>query len=186
MEKKRRENRNFIGKQTGSNNHGFSLVEILVTIMILGLLVSVTIFHITTTQFANVEKCSQKIEKRLNQLRLSVMSSKEQNYLIVYQAADLNYYVALSEQEDAICVAEDGDQIGNSSLRIRGKDGATIVEVSYEQAKQIVLSFQKSSGAFLSVAGKFYDSIDIVNGDAIYRIYLVKETGKHYAKQVNS
>lgn len=170
--------------QSSSNNKGISLVEILVTILILVLLVAVATFQISTTKYADVERCSKNIEQKMSQLRLSVMSSKTQEYIIIYQAADLSYYVAVSGDKDKVCTASDGDKIGNSKIHITGATSSGTRKVSYADNKQIVITFHRSSGAFISVGGDLYQTIEIVTEGVKFRIYLVKETGKHYSKQI--
>lgn len=168
--------------QSSSNNEGFSLVEILVTILILVLLVAVTTFQLSTTKYADVERCSKNIEQKMSQLRLSVMSSKTQEYLIIYQAADKNYYIAIVDDKDMVCTASDGDKIGNSKIHITGATSSGTTNVSL--AERIVITFHRSSGAFITVGGELYQTIDIVTQGVKFRIYLVKETGKHYSKQI--
>lgn len=170
--------------QSSSNNEGFSLVEILVTILILVLLVAVTTFQLSTTKYADVERCSKNIEQKMSQLRLSVMSSKTQEYLIIYQAADKNYYIAIVDDNDVECTASDGDKIGNSKIHITGATSSGTTAVSFADNKRIVITFHRSSGAFVTVGGELYQTIDIVTEGVKFRIFLVKETGKHYSKQI--
>lgn len=170
--------------QSNSNNRGFSLVEILVTIIILVLLVAVTTFRLSTTKYADVERCSENIEKKMSQLRLSVMSSKTQEYLIIYQADDDNYYMAISDDKDKLCTASDGEKIGNSKIHITGTTSSGVTKVSHTDNGRIVISFHRSSGAFISVGVNLYQTIEIVTEGVKFRIYLVKETGKHYSKQI--
>ena len=169
--------------QSSSNNRGFSLIEILVTIIILVLLVAVTTFRLSTTKYADVERCSKNIEQKMSQLRLSVMSSKTQEYLIIYQDDDENYYMAVSNDENK--TASDGEKIGNSKIQISGitSSGAT-TKVSYTDNKQIVISFDRSSGAFIVAGGNLYKNIEIETEGVTFSISLVKETGKHYSEQV--
>lgn len=169
---------------SSSNNMGFSLIELLVTMLILILLVAVVTFHISTTKYADVERCSKNIEEKISQLRLGVMSSKNQEYLIIYQAADLNYYMAIVDNPDVVCTANDGEKVGNSKVHITGITSSKSIQVSYTENKHIVISFHKSSGAFISVGENLFQKIEIVNEDVKFCIYLVKETGKHYSKRV--
>lgn len=170
--------------QSSSNNEGFSLVEILVTILILVILVAVTTFQLSTTKYADAERCSRNIEQKMSQLRLSVMSSKMQEYLIIYQAADKNYYMAVVDNKDKVCEAIDGEKIGNSKIHITGTTSSGSIDVSYADNKRIVITFHRSSGAFITIGGELYQTIDIVTEGVKFRIYLVKETGKHYSKQI--
>lgn len=165
-------------------NKGLSLVEILVTIVIIGLLITVTAFKITTTKYANAESCTNRIEQKLSQLRLSVMSSKSQQYLIIYQASDKNYYMAICTDKDAICTADDGEKIGNSRIRIKGSTGTEDILISYSDHKRIVISFNKSTGSFISIGGNLFNVVEVTSEDVVFRIYMVKETGKHYSKRI--
>lgn len=167
------------------NNRGFSLIELLVTVIILLLLVAVVTFGISTAKYADVKRCSKNIEQKMSQLRLLVMSSKNQEYLVIYQAADKNYYMAVVDNPDDVCSESDGEKIGNTKLHIAGITSSDTIGVSFTDNKRIILSFHKSSGAFIAVGGNLYQKIEIVNEDIKYRINLVKETGKFYTKQVN-
>ena len=185
MRKKIRNYENSNHIQSSSNNGGFSLVEILVTILILVLLVAVITFRISTTKYADVERCSKNIEQKMSQLRLSVMSSKTQEYFIIYQAADNNYYMTIADDKDAVCTASDGEQIGNSKIHIKGTTSIGEINVNFTDNKRIIITFHRSTGAFISVGGDLYQTIEIATEGIMFRIYLVKETGKHYSKQIN-
>ncbi|WP_310601867.1 type II secretion system protein [Anaerosporobacter sp.] len=168
----------------GSSNKGFSLIEILMAISILALLVVATTFQIVTSKYVDAERCSRCIEQNMSQLRLNVMSSKTQSYLILYQIEDGSYYMAVTETPDAVCTSADGIKIGSSKIGITGKTGSEAIDVSYTGNKRIVITFHKSSGAFVAAGGQVFQAIEVTNSDKKLCIYLVKETGKHYVKQV--
>lgn len=185
MGNKLRNDENYHSVKSSSSNVGFSLIELLVTIIILILLVAVVTFGISSTKYADAKRCSKNIELKMSQLRLSVMSSKNQEYLVIYQAADKNYYMAVVDNPDVVLAESDGEKIGNTKLHITGIASSDTIRVSYTDDKHITLSFHKSSGGFISVGGNLYQRIEIVSEDIKYCIYLVKETGKFYSKQVN-
>lgn len=169
--------------------NGFSLVELIAVIAIMGILSTVAVLSINAGKYANVERCSENIELRLGELRQQVMSSKQDMYLIIYQTSDDDYYAAISNSYSNVLGDVDGIKIGGPTINIIGTDNlGSSHNVEYDSVNpcnnRIGISFNKSTGSFSLVDGISYKNITISRGSTTYVITLVKETGKYYRKQV--
>ena len=168
------------------NNKGFSLVELLVAVAILGIVAVTSSLSFSAVRRADVTKARQTVDSIMSQVRMNNMSKAESEYLYIYLYDDSYYYKISNEKKNSVtairAIAEDEEVLlCDASIEIYyGTESATQLNGSY-----FVISYEKSTGAF-----KCYDSsssstvIDIETivfsrGGKECSLTLAPETGKH-------
>lgn len=80
------------------DNKGFSLVELVVAIAIIGVLVGASALTINMVSRANVEKGMRLVESTMGKLQTECSSKSKPIYMYVYQdSSDSDYYIKVSK-----------------------------------------------------------------------------------------
>ena len=157
-------------------NKGFSLVELIVVIAILGVMTAVGGYALTAISSANAKECAREIEAGL-------ISTRTQSY-----SSD----TATSVVEVSFYKGADGIYMKKSFEAEAKKIGGSKVSVSYQLSSgvdtdldddRISFSFNRSSGAFreMKVNGNsegICQTIKITSGSKTYTITCYEHTGK--------
>lgn len=177
------------------NNKGFSLIEIIITLAIMGVLTGMISLSFSYIQHANTRSAAKTVDSTISKLKFDVMSKQDKPYLYLYQI-DGNCYmkVTTNSKGDDLDKAT-GKLLCNSAVSVlvkRYQCDSTGSEISgTEEEKSLLalgskirISFTKSSGAFITddISGTKYGYKQIAFGDSVgdFTINLVKDTGKHY------
>lgn len=177
------------------NQKGFSLIELIIVIAMLGILAGSAVSVVGYVRYANTKKAVREVDNALSKLRLDTMSQKERRYLYIYRHENGymdSYYALLLDEKDVTGYdAEDTllDQLNDNGTRLCGtnvtikKDGVPVGEDDY-----ICIAYKKN-GVFL-VKGDLseenpsewkytnVESIEI-SGSGSYTISLNPDTGRH-------
>ena len=157
-------------------NKGFSLVELIVVIAILGVMTAVGGYALTAISSANAKECAREMEAGL-------ISTRTQSY-----SSD----TATSVVEVSFYKGADGIYMKKSFEAEAKKIGGSKVSVSYQLSSgvdtdldddRISFSFNRSSGAFreMKVNGNsegICQTIKITSGSKTYTITCYEHTGK--------
>ena len=157
------------------DQRGFSLVELVVVIAIMGVLAVGGLLSMSLVFGQNVKSCYKELESYLQQTRMMAMSRADAT-LKIYTKSDGVYVYSSTENREV--------KIGKAGISVSYHDtNGNTVDVT--GATELEISFDRSSGAFkpLSVGGgvsNYCDMIKLTDGERTYQLKLVPKTGKFY------
>ena len=175
-----------------NNNKGFSLVELLVVVVIMGIAVSIVTGSFISMYNARSKKATETLDAVIAQAKVDAMSGRDCRAVLEYSDGsdgnDEGYYAILLMRTD-----QDGDgvldtsteykreSLGNDrlSFTVNGNDEYNIAEDS------LYISFNGTTGAVRSAK---YGTTNVLGGSvltitvsstATHVITLYKDTGEH-------
>lgn len=157
-------------------NKGFSLIELIVIIAIMGVMLAVGGYSLTAISSANAKQCAKELEAGLISTRTQSYSSDTDASMATvsfYKGTD-GIYMKKSFETEA-------KKIGGSKVSVSYKltGGTDYVELGNDP---ITFSFNRSSAAFnpAMIAGSsaHCESIKISSGTKVYTITCYEHTGK--------
>ena len=168
------------------DHRGFSMVEIIVVIAIVGILAGISVTMFGQVRYANAKKTVETVSDRLDSQRITAMGQKETQYLYIYRLDD-GYYMKLLEDDgsgtmvlntlDTSLLNESGTKICNTSLKIYIDSETSENLVSGD--KIIRIAFKRTGVFDTSDKGTNVHKILFV-GNSTQTITLIEQTGKHY------
>lgn len=155
------------------NQRGFSLLELVVVIAIMGVVAVGGLLSMSLVFGQNVKSCYKELEGYLQKTRMMAMS-KEDAKLKIYTKSD-GVYVDLSTESREVKIGKAG-----ITVSYHDTDGNT---VDVTGTTELEISFDRSSGAFKPLEGStsnYCDEIKVTDGERTYQLNLVPKTGKFY------
>lgn len=170
---------------------GYSLMEMVVVIALMGILVSVIGLSIGLLRSADTKGAAYDINSGLTDLKSRTTGGKDQPYLYLY-SLNQTYYLDLSYVEpDVYTPTAEAKEIGDSRLQILYGTGKTALSDAPDGF--ICMAFQKKDGAFLmdETGACLKDGrstcpeiIHVVADDATnYMVHMIPDTGHHYVDE---
>ena len=168
----RKKARNFI-----RNNKGFSLVEMIIVIAVVGILAGASLTMMGHIHYANIETVLELINTELSKQQIQAMSKMDKPYTYIYEYNDV-YYIRTINSDlssfDSSVLNADGIKLCNASTNIyMSKDGSAEELVQNDTFIKIVYN---RAGSYSDVCNA--DNIRIA-GSSSHTIKLIDETGKH-------
>lgn len=181
-------------------NKGFSLIELIVVIAIMGVLIGGSINMIAYIQLGNVKKCANMINTHIGEVRADALSQADIPYLIVYSTGSEIYSyktnLATTAEQNQLLDGSVGQKLTNQNITIKFlKEGETspytladatsiragdlLDPANSAHTKVIAIKFKKSTGAF-SDSVPFYPELQISSDHRTYKLNMIKETGRYY------
>jgi prepilin-type N-terminal cleavage/methylation domain-containing protein len=161
------------------SNQAFTLIEVLVTVIIIGIISGITILSYHYVNNTNSLKCAKQLSVILDKTRMESMGMVKDSIILRIVKED-NSYCAITyraEIEGGISKETEFDKvkIGSDSLSIFYTNAGSEKEITNENP--LTIRFSKDSGSIKEAISE----IKIV-GRKTSMILLVKETGRNYLK----
>lgn len=151
------------------NNAGFSLVELIVTILIICIMTAGAVVAVAAMHRADSDKEANKIATVLGKGRLEVLSRTEDTYVKLY--ADSNgQYISLMQGGVETRTELDDDVV------IAYKQSGDVKTTTLESGGEVKIYFSKASGAFKAPCVEYIK----VTADKDLYVCLVEDTGRCY------
>ncbi len=99
------------------NNKGYTLVELMVVIAIIGVVASMTMVGVKMSKSADVSYAANTINSYMASIRMNNMSKVTMQYLHIYKDKD-SYYYTIEENDKTIDFSNHENEIGNVDTAI--------------------------------------------------------------------
>lgn len=178
------------------DNKGFSFIELMITIAILGVLIGVMVVRIDSLMGYSAREACSKIDKSLSSLQVSCLSKSKGNANTIKDGASLNpqldIYIEIYKNQKGITFVkfhEEGkDDIVKElaprrvTISYTFTDDAGAVEVG-EEGQGLFLSYNRATGAFIpqTIVGSDKTEVKKIyckSGKKNYQLKLMPNTGK--------
>ena len=153
------------------NRNGFSMVEIIMVIAVMGLLASSAFSLTNYLKYADVQKALKTIEDQINKLQVTSMSKKDKQEIRIYKVGNDTY---LKVGPASMTLDNQGIKLGNSAVVIKGVDSAG-GEFPVTATSTIKVKYQRS-GIFSTDTN--VEKIMVCGKNTTYTIKLLQNTGK--------
>ena len=162
------------------DNRGISLVEIMVTVAIMGVVAAVGLWSLNTVSGRPAQQCAQKVIYSLERHRTTAMGKSEAYYKLI---ADTSGKILF---EEGIKVRADDDAYSVTTTEIGGKrvtvsyvDPTSGAVLPLNPGSSLEFRFDRGSGAFDK---NFYPCRQLIikSGGREVHVTLVQLTGKVY------
>jgi prepilin-type N-terminal cleavage/methylation domain-containing protein len=159
----------------GTDNSGFSLIELLVIIAILSVLVGVSGYGLSMVSTKSVDKCAKQLASVLSQARTTSMGKYKNVITFTNESSSIkiNEHIVMSLKDDGITEDKTADRvnsIGGKNMTIEySYDGGS----NYSSIDSLKVRFDSGTGALKSQSD-----------DSNRLIFRVHKTGTEYYKYV--
>ena len=159
------------------NNRGFSLVELIVVVAILGVCVGIITGSIATISSSQAKKCAVSIDAALSRCRVAAMSRAGQVTMKVSVDGDGAVTVRQTETNGGAATETAADTVGSGRCAVSYQKMGEATPTALDAAG-ISFSFDRDTGAF-DFTGTPITSITVSGGGRTYVITLDALTGAH-------
>ncbi len=164
-------------KNMAKQNLGFTLIELIVIVAIIGIVSVGGTMAISTVYNADALKVAKKIESAMTTARMETMSKADKQYLYLY-VIDNSLYMKQSSADTGIVAILDENTGIKLSSRVNVVYSNSGYNLNLIEGAPLRIGYLRSTGAFDSNL----NSITLKNTSKEYIISCVTETGKHWIK----
>jgi prepilin-type N-terminal cleavage/methylation domain-containing protein len=158
-------------------NKGFSLIEVIVVVLILGIVSTIAVLSVSYAYSSSANHCAKRLAYLLDYTRMQSMGMVDGTVCLRLEVKGDGSINAISiKDEGGVETVLDTEEIGNSNLTIYYTD--SVGEKKLLANHSIDFKYSKNSGAF-NASTTPYSSIR-VEGSKTAILVLVRETGRNY------
>ncbi len=177
------------------NNKGFSLVELIVTILIVAIISGGAIMSISVVYNANTDRAARRLVMALSEVRQEAMAGEENcsYYLKLYYDGDNILSDVCKEEGGAVTVLAT-KEIGNKQVTIKAGQKGTPEDdfdtlAAGSDHSGLIFEFEKkrgelSDGGWIDADGNMYYGVKYVDirvtGNLTNNVIIVPATGRSY------
>ena len=176
------------------DNKGFSLVEVMIAITIIGILVGASVLSINMVSRANVDKGMRLVTDGMSKLQTECLSKSKPTYMYIYQdSSDNDFYMKYSKTlhttvSDIMGDSQEAERIETYKVKmwyITNKSengigagnhnigGSDFIAISYNKSDSSVVAYANGSTELSSLI-----RIEAISGDKDAFVNISFETGK--------
>lgn len=163
-----------------NRNAGFSLIELIVTVLIMAVVSGGAVIGVSQISRTNVSSVAEKLMAEIDRVRYESLFLEGEVFLELSQEDD--DFVAVTKMKkivDGLEVSEERyrETIGDTRISITAttKSGLSVALVA---PTKLVFAFYKSGGALKPDGGNIYTSLRVENASKSMEIALVEHTGR--------
>lgn len=159
-----------------NRNKGFSMIELILVIGIMGLFTAFATIGFGYLQSGNVKSTARNIDATLSKLKLDTMKMSNTPKMHIYKSGNDYYMYCTANDYNPATDGLKGEKIGNQNVSITASGGA---KGSIGSGEEYIIEFDKGKGTFQSSYTHLY--VKHSDGKGItYDIEMIPETGKHF------
>lgn len=161
-----------------SSDRGFTLVELVIVVAILGVCTSLMFLSVGRASSAQAKSCAVELDSMLSKARTGAMSRAGEVYLEIYRT-DTGIYCAYIEDAGGEAAFEDTSKIGSGRLAVTYTGGDTETELGGPDSP-LRVAFRRSDGTLNCDSP--YDrvtAVTVAGGGADYAVVIYPATGAH-------
>lgn len=161
-----------------NHNQGMSVLEVIVTMLIVGILATFISVNALAGQKQSAMLCAKNIAVILDKARVEAMTKVNSGVGVKIFADDEGYYASIVYSDGS-----QSDDVDNDTQFLGKKDLCIYINNNLINAKDSVfLKFDKSSGGFLDNRDVFQDGSGLIRiaGTDHVNLILVQRTGSNY------
>ena len=174
-----------------TDQKGYSLVEVIIVVAILGILVSLSVVSINVLTSGNLKSATTKINTTMENVRIQDMSYTNKPAMYFYQDSDGKYRMFVSSDASVTVTsqeAKDAETFGSLKLTLTYEDSTgNEQKISDLTGRLYPVQFNSNNGALLKTTLSGGDAyltkitISKGNGELSKTVSIVPSTGKHSA-----
>ncbi len=161
--------------QKRKKNSGFSLVELVVLLAIMGILMAGGITAFGLIFSTSAKETTSKIDSALNKTKVEAMSRASASVEIYKDSTDSSYYVRYTING----TTQNPIKVGSSRVNVAYVDSSGTT-TTITGSNNLIISFDRASGGFKPISGtsNYCKSIIVTSGAKTYTITCERLTGK--------
>ena len=178
------------GVRMKKDNKGFSMVEMIIVIAIVGILAGTVVVLSGHIKYGNTKKVAAAIDTSISKLQAYAMSKSGKQYMYIYQSGGDYYTAKLTDNLTSFDASKlndtNGTKIANGSVEIFVNSesgdkisGHSFIKLAYDKSGIFDANATKAVIESGGASGESEINTIVVKGGSTFTIKLIKSTGKH-------